>query len=272
MSPKDPPPFYQWLRGLVRGYKTDTGLREALEEYIQATPEEGTGDVTLHERLMLANVLRMRDLDVTDVMIPRADVVAIEANISRHDFEKILAKQQFVIGTLHIKDVVAHLAEHREFTILELVRPVPIVSPSLPVADLIMQMREHRKHMVMVVDEHGGIDGLVTIGDVIETIFGQIDDEYVVATDDMINPRPDGTVILDARLSLVDYESRFGTTFSPADKEENDTLGGLVMSIAGRVPARGELVQDPYSKMIFEVIDSDARRVYRIRLRPQSGS
>jgi magnesium and cobalt transporter len=283
-TPKDSPPFFNWLRGIVRGYKTDSGLREALEEYIQATPEEGTADLTLHERLMLANVLKMRDLKVTDVMIPRANIVAVDANIARQDFEQILATQQFsrypvyrhtlddVIGTVHIKDVVAHLAQHSTFTILELVRPVPVVSPALSISDLIMQMREHRKHMVMVVDEHGGIDGLVTIGDMIETIFGQIDDEYVTATDEMVNLRPDGSVILDTRLDLGDFEARFGPHFSPQDKDTNDTIGGLVMSIAGRVPVRGELIRDPHSNIVFEVIDSDARRVYRVRVKPQSPS
>jgi CBS domain containing-hemolysin-like protein len=94
-SSKDTPPFFNWLRGLVRGYKTDSDLRDALEEYIQATPEEGTGDITLHERLMLANVLKMRDLRVIDVMIPRADIVAIEADITRDAFLNLLAVRQF---------------------------------------------------------------------------------------------------------------------------------------------------------------------------------
>ncbi len=278
-SSKDTPPFFNWLRGLVRGYKTDSDLRDALEEYIQATPEEGTGDITLHERLMLANVLKMRDLRVIDVMIPRADIVAIEADITRDAFLNLLAVRQFsrfpvyrqtlddVTGTVHIKDVLPHLAQNKEFVVAELIRPVPVVAPSLPVVDLIMQMRESRKHMVMVIDEHGGIDGLVTIGDVIETIFGQIADEYDIADDDFVTTRPDGTVILDTRLPLVDFEQHFGPHFTPEERAENDTISGLVFSLSGHVPARGEIVRHPASGIKFEIIDGDARRIYHVRVK-----
>jgi magnesium and cobalt transporter len=284
MTPQDPkpqkdsPPFFTWLRGIIRGYKTDSSLRDALEEYIQATPEEGTADLTLHERLMLANVLKMRDLRVVDVMIPRADILAVDVNTNRNMFFELLAQKQFsrlpvfrqtlddVVGTIHIKDVLAHLAQHKEFTILELVRPVPLVSPSLPVSDLIMQMRESRKHMVMVVDEYGGIDGLVTIGDVIETIFGQIADEYDIGSDELVNPRPDGTFVIDTRLTLTEFESRFGSYFNTDEHNENDTIGGLIFSLAGRVPTRGEIIKHPHNPLRFEVIDGDARRIYHVRI------
>lgn len=278
--PSDTVPFLKWLKGVVRGYyKTDNSLRNALEEYIQATPEEGTLDLSLHERLMLSNVLKIRDLTVSEVMIPRADIVAIDANLTRSDLFRLLAERQYsrfpvyrntlddVIGTLHIKDVLAHLAQGREFTILELVRPVPIVSPTLPVSDLIMQMQENRKHMVMVVDEYGGMDGLVTIGDVIETIFGQIADEYDIGNDDRINERPDGSFILDTRLGLDEFEDKFGSVFTDDDREHNDTISGLIYSMAGRVPTRGEVIQHPSSGLKFEVIDGDARRIYRVRIK-----
>jgi CBS domain containing-hemolysin-like protein len=276
---KDSPPFVKWLRGFVRGYKTDSSLRDALEEYIQATPEEGTADITLHERLMLANVLKIRDLRVVDVMIPRASIVGVEANATRDDLLHLLADKQYsrlpvyrrtlddVIGTLHIKDILAHLARNEDFTIQNLVRPVPVVSPTLPISDLIMQMRENRKHMVMVVDEHSGIDGLVTIGDVIETIFGEISDEYDVSADDMVTIRPDGTLLVDTRLTLEDFERRFGSFFTNDEREENDTINGLVFSLAGHVPARGEIIRHPSTPLKFEVIDSDARRVYRVRVK-----
>lgn len=275
----DPSPFFTWLRGVVAGYKTDSSLRNALEEYIQATPEEGTADLTLHERLMLANVLKMRDLRVVDVMIPRADVIAVEANTTRDDFFAMLAEQQFsrfpvyrrtlddVIGTIHIKDILAHMAQDKDFTILELVRPVPVVSPALPVSDLIMQMRENRKHMVMVVDEHGGIDGLLTIGDVIETIFGQIADEYDVGDDEMITARNDGTYIIDTRLTLAEFETRFGPCFTNDERAQNDTISGLVFSLAGRVPSRGEIIKHGDGPLKFEVIDGDARRIYHVRVK-----
>lgn len=274
-----PSPFFQWLKGAVRGYKTDSSLREALEEYIQATPEEGTGDITTHERLMLANVLKMRDLRVVDVMIPRAAIVAVDVTITRETFFALLAEKQFsripvyrdtlddVLGTVHIKDILAHLASGQDFTMQELLRPVPVVSPTLPVTDLIMQMRENRKHMVMVVDEYGGIDGLVTIGDVIETIFGQLADEYDQAIEDMIIDRKDGTYTVDTRLTLGQFETRFGSFFTSEEKEQNDTISGLIFSLAGHVPARGEIIRHSASPLKFEVIDGDSRRLYHVRVK-----
>lgn len=278
-DPRKPSPFFQWLKGAVRGYKTDSSLREAIEEYIQITPEEGTGDITMHERLMLANVLKMRDLSVVDVMIPRADIVAVDINISREAFFQSLADRQFsripvyrgtldeVIGTVHIKDILAHLTAGKDFTLQELIRSVPVVSPTLPVMDLILQMRENRKHMVMVVDEYGGIDGLVTIGDVIETIFGQISDEYDIAAEDMIIDRHDGTYNIDTRLTLEQFEKRFGLFFTPEEKDQNDTISGLIFSLAGHVPARGEIIRHGISPLKFEVIDSDSRRLYHVRVK-----
>ena len=273
------PAFMRWLRGVLTGYKSDNSLRQALEEYIQATPIEGTNDVSVHERLMLANVLKMRDQCVVDVMIPRADIVAIDEQITRDEFFRLLSEQQYsrfpvyrgtlddVIGTVHIKDVLANLAQNKPFEISDLIREVPVVSPSLPISDLIMQMRENRKHMVMVVDEYGGIDGLVTIGDVIETIFGQIGDEYDQNQDDMIVTRPDGTLIIDTRLSLDAFEAKFGDFFTDEECADNDTIGGLIMFIAGHVPARGEIIRHPTSGLKFEVVDGDSRRIYRVRIK-----
>lgn len=272
-------PFMKWIKSVVRGYKTDNSLRDALEEYIQATPDQGTTDVSVHERLMLSNVLKMRDQCVVDVMIPRADIVAVDVNISREEFLHLVAERQYsrfpvyrgtlddVIGTLHIKDIVAHLAQNKPFEVRDLVREVPVVSPSLPISDLVMQMRENKKHMVLVVDEYGGIDGLVTIGDVIETIFGQIGDEHDQSEEDLIMQRPDGSLIIDTRLTLADFERRFGSCFTDDERDEHDTISGLILAIAGHVPARGEVIRHPGSHLKFDVVDGDSRRIYRVRVK-----
>lgn len=264
----------------MRGYKTDQSLREALEDYIQATPEEGTADIMPHERIMLANVLKMRDMCVVNVMIPRADIVAIDASLSQTDLMALLAERQYsrfpvfretldeVVGTLHIKDILGQMARGEVFNLSPLIREVPVVSPSLPVIDLILQMRETRKHMVMVVDEYGGIDGLVTIGDVIETIFGQIGDEYDSPDAPELLSRPDGSVLIDARVSLLQFEQTYGPCFSEDDKDNSDTIGGLVCALAGRVPGRGELIRYPdRDDLTFEILDADHRRIYRLRLK-----
>jgi CBS domain containing-hemolysin-like protein len=119
----------------------------------------------------------------------------------------------------------------------------------------------------MVVDEFGGIDGLVTIEDLIEQIVGEIEDEHDVADRPSLTERADGTLIVDARTPIEVLEERQGTRLRPtAEQEEVDTLGGLVSSLAGRVPKRGEVIAHP-SGIEFEVLDADPRRIKRLRVR-----
>jgi CBS domain containing-hemolysin-like protein len=127
-------------------------------------------------------------------------------------------------------------------------------------------MRLNRTHMALVVDEHGGIDGLLTIEDVVEQIVGEIDDEHDTDEAPRIITRDDGSLMADARVALEEFETRFGDVFTPDERDENDTLGGLVVSLAGRVPGRNELIRHP-SGIEFEVVDSDPRRVRRLRIR-----
>jgi magnesium and cobalt transporter len=148
----------------------------------------------------------------------------------------------------------------------DLVRTTPIVSPAMGVLDLILFMKQHRKHMVMVVDEYGGIDGLVTLGDVIETIVGEIDDEYDTSNEHALIERPDGTVLAEGRVDLDDFEEKFGMFFSEDEREDADTLAGLAFMIAGRVPARGEIIQHA-SGLEFEIIDATPRHIKRIKIR-----
>jgi magnesium and cobalt transporter len=119
----------------------------------------------------------------------------------------------------------------------------------------------------MVVDEFGGIDGLVTIEDLIEEIVGEIEDEHDIAEGPQLVERTDGTVIADARMPIEEFEARFGLRLLPHEAEEEvETLGGLVFTLAGRVPSRGEVIVHP-SGAEFEVLDADPRRVKRLRIR-----
>jgi CBS domain containing-hemolysin-like protein len=147
-----------------------------------------------------------------------------------------------------------------------MIRPVPIVSPSLPVLDLLLKMQRDKKHMVLVVDEHGGIDGLVTVGDLIEEIVGEFDDEFDDDTAPQIIEKSDGSIMADARADIDDFEDQVGKILSEEEREEVDTLGGLVFFAAGRIPARGEVIKHD-SGMVFEILDADQRRVSRLRIR-----
>lgn len=278
-EPQNPGGVITWLKSFLKS-KNDTSLREALEEYIENQEEdEGAGDpsVSEHERDIISNVLKLRDSTVQDIMIPRADIVGIEISSTQKEIFALLAEKQYsrlpvyqgtmdeILGTIHIKDILASLARGEKIVVKDLIREVPIVSPSLHVLDLLLQMRESRKHLALVVDEFGGIDGLVTIGDILESIIGQIEDEHDQAQTLEMTLRPDGSVIADARVYLDEFEEHFGLTLHEDDKEESDTLGGLVFSIAGRVPARGEILTHD-NGMVFEVLDADPRRVGRVKI------
>ena len=143
-----------------------------------------------------------------------------------------------------------------------------MVAPQIPVLDLLLQMRQARIHLALVVDEYGGIDGLVTIEDLVETITGDIADEHDEEDKPLITERPDGTLDLDARLPVEAFEARFGPVLTSDEHEADiDTVGGLIFTLAGRVPARGEVVTHS-SGMEFRVLDSDPRRIRRLRARP----
>ena len=156
-------------------------------------------------------------------------------------------------------------------------RRVMIAAPSMRVLDLLLEMRQSRLHMALVVDEFGGIDGLVTIEDLVEEIVGEIEDEHDVLEGPKLVSRGDGTMLADARATIEEFEEEFGPVLSDEERDEDiDTLGGLLTILAGRVPLRGEVIEHESSGIVFEVLESDPRRVKRVRLRslpsaPSSG-
>jgi len=172
-----------------------------------------------------------------------------------------------VIGFVHAKDLLGPAAERREAKLSLILRKVLFVAPSVPILDLLVQMRQARTHIAMVADEFGGIDGLVTIEDLIEEIVGEIEDEHDVADEPRLAERADGTLIADARTPIEVLEEHQGVRLRPSgEQEEVDTLGGLVSSLAGRVPTRGEIIAHP-SGIEFEVLDADPRKIKRLRVR-----
>ena len=264
-------------------------VREVIEELIEERNEESPSDgpaIDPNERLLLANVLKMRAVTALDIMVPRPDIVAVEVMTDMPDVLTLLMKERHsrlpvyretlddVVGMVHIKDVAVMVAERSagivqatpEPTLADIARTILFVSPAVRVLDLLLEMRLKRTHMALVVDEYGGIDGLVTIEDVVEQIVGEIEDEHDSEQALAIVERADGSVAADARVPLGEFEARFGRVFSDEERDSNDTLGGLVINLAGHVPARGELIKHP-SGIEFEVIEGDPRHVRLLRLR-----
>jgi len=172
-----------------------------------------------------------------------------------------------IVGMVHVKDVLGFVASGKTAPLSRLLRKVLFVAPSSRVLDLLSQMRQQRVHMAFVVDEFGGIDGLITIEDLVEEIVGDIEDEHDETEPAYILERADGSLIVDARTPIEELEKALDTKLLLPDAEEDvDTAGGLIFMLAGHVPLRGERIDHPAGP-VFEVLDADQRRVRRLRVR-----
>jgi magnesium and cobalt transporter len=267
------------LLRLIRRPRGPRGSAETMDALIAAAALEDLTPVTPQERFLIGNILKVHDRNAGDVMVPRVDIVALDVDQPFAELVKCMVEHGHsrvpiyreslddVIGFVHVKDVLAPVADRRPGKVSRLLRKVLYVAPSVPILDLLVQMRQARTHIAVVVDEFGGIDGLVTIEDLIEEIVGEIEDEHDVAEAPTLIERPDGSIIADARLPIEALEEHHGAPLRAAgDEEAVDTLGGLVFMLAGRVPKRGEVIVHP-DGIEFEVLDADPRRVKRLRVR-----
>ena len=251
--------------------------REELTELLQ----ESVGDKASfdsHEGALLQNFLSLRDLTAADVMLPRADIFAVSSQDSFDDIINQMSAANHsrvpvyrdtlddVVGIIHIKDLFAHLRAGDTPSVDKLLRPALFISPAIRLLDLLHEMRLRRRHLALVVDEFGGVDGLITIEDLVEQIVGEIEDEHDKTTTPRFEVNDDGTAIADARLEVEDLESVVGKLLDDDERDEVDTVGGLVFALAGRVPGRGEVVRHR-AGIQFEILDGDPRRIILLKIR-----
>ncbi len=268
--------LWHWLHSLVRPPPDAEALREVVEEIIEEPLSES--GISPAERMLLGNVMMLRKRKVGDCMIQRADMIGADIDSSLHDIVDLMAAHAHsripiyretlddVLGLVHMKDIMPCLAYQQSRTVADLLRPVLFVAPSMPAAKLLLQMRQTRQHMAMVIDEFGGVDGMVTIEDLVEEVVGEIEDEHDIAAPPNLIKRADGTILVDARLSIDEFEAKTGTRLNPQDGEDVDTLGGYVANLAGRMLRIGESVSG--ESFHFEILEMDQGRVRRLRLRP----
>jgi len=255
-----------------------TSVREELTGLIETSIRQTDTEFDNQEGLLLRNMLGLRDITAEDVMVPRADIVAVDISegfeaafrqISAAAHSRVPAyegNRDNVRGMLHIKDLVAHSLSPEQPVLRDLLRPVLFVSPAIRLLDLLQEMRLKRQHLALVIDEFGGVDGLITIEDLVEEIVGEIEDEH----DDTEAPRfeiiNEDIAVADARLEMEELEAHIGITLECDERDEIDTLGGFIFALAGHVPVRGEVLHHS-SGLEFEVLDSDLRKLRLVRIR-----
>ncbi|HUU66952.1 MAG TPA: hemolysin family protein [Methyloceanibacter sp.] len=287
-SDEDATWFERLLQKLGLGEEPD--LRELIEDALARSKSD---TLSAQERSMLLRILRFGKLTVEDVMVPRADIIAVDESVSLEDLMWVFRKAEHSrlpvyretldnpLGMIHIRDLMSWITEEangddgldlakvnlkRSVASIQIARELIYVPGSMSVLDLLLKMQTSQLHLALVVDEYGGTDGLVSIEDLVEEVVGEIADEHDVEDEPMIHVDPRLGLIADARTPVEDLEEHLGIELVTEEQDEDiDTIGGVVFSIMGRIPARGELVKHP-SGIEFEVLDADPRRIKKLRI------
>ena len=254
-----------------------TNLKEDLETVLDNKSNNIDG-ISKQERIMLMNILKIDEILARDIMIPRAEIIAVEESITFDEVIKIFVEgahsripiyhEQLdnITGMLHIKDLVKYQTENdiKSNFIDSIKKDILHIPPSMPALDLLIKMQLTRLHMGVVIDEYGGVDGLITIEDVIEEITGEIEDEHDDKDISMFIKLGPNTFEANARLSIEELE-RISQIQLTKDDDDTDTIGGLVATVAGRVPQRGEIIKHD-SGIVFTILDADPRRIKTIKI------
>ena len=237
----------------------------------------------INEEKIISNVFQLPEKLIGDIMIPRTDIISVDTNTDINKLVKIIGRTSHsrypvfdksrdnIIGMIHIKDVVSCWENKKIENIKKLVRKILFAPHSMNILDLLLKMRTSHIHMAIIVDEHGGLDGLVTIEDLVEEIVGEIKDEHEAQKENKKNEKElnkdDGTIKISSRMLIKEFEKKYGNIFSDKeDIKDIDTMGGLAFHIFGRVPLKGEVIKHP-NGCEFEILDADSRRIRTILVR-----
>ena len=258
----------------------DTNLDKELEQFVakRINADGSNGKELSHENELLKNLAGLRGITASDVMVPRIDIVSVAMSDDFNEIVRQLIKTNHsrvpvrneslddIVGILHIKDVLANLFLKEKQDIKALLKKPIFVSPSISLLDLLYEMRVKRRHLALVVDEYGGIDGLVTIEDLVEELVGEIEDEHDLSSECRLEKVEDGSMIVEARITIDLIEGLISSIRSEDLNNEIDTLGGFIISIAGRVPVKGEVIRYSPSGLKFEILEADPRKVILVKI------
>ena len=274
------PPCWGSSASPLAGARDDTGHEDTEPDSTTVViTEEGTATLDDRERLMIRSILGLDESTAKEVMVPRVDIVAVDAGTSlsevagtmqEHGHSRIpvyTGTTDNIIGVVHSRDLLPFLARTGEHhPLAELTRPPFFTPESKRLDDLLREMQEKHVHMAMVVDEYGGVEGLVTLEDLLEEIVGEIEDEFSHGIEPRVVPTANGELIADARVSL-EYLSDLLS--SPLPQDDVDTVGGLVYSSLGKMPEVGDSVT--HNGLRIEVLSLLGRRIRKLKLSRTQG-
>ena len=268
-----------WKNWIIKKLLSSETTREEVLNFIATNDSDADIDELEdnNEKNLIKNIFNLNNKSVEDIMVPRAEIISIEKNQSINEILSIIQNEAHsrmpvydnnldnVLGFLHIKDLINNISS-KNFELKDAIREVLYVAPKSPILDLLKRMRASRIHMGLVVDEFGGVDGLVTIEDLVEEIVGEIEDEHDAEDEEILLKKINkNTILVDASYKIDDLEKYFNIQINLEADNEIDTVGGMLFYIANKVPKNNQIFK--YGKNLqLKVMRASARRIEALEI------
>ena len=264
-----------WISGIVSLFSRKPKTKQDLEDVLTMAADD---EVIDHDaRSIIEGAMQVGEMQARDIMVPRAQMKVIKSDSSLEEilpqiissahsrYPVIGESPDDILGMLLAKDLLPQIlsSDHSGFNVVDLLRKIMVVPESKRLNILLREFRERHNHMAIVIDEYGGVAGLVTIEDVLEEIVGEIEDETDIEADNFIHKIMLNDYFVKALTPIDEFNSYFGTKFSD---EEFDTIGGLVIQAFGHMPTKNETTI--IKGFEFKVINADLRKIHSLRMRP----
>tara|TARA_Y100000591_G_scaffold126471_1_gene108341 strand:+ start:237 stop:1079 length:843 start_codon:yes stop_codon:yes gene_type:complete len=270
---------YSWKNWIIKKLLSNDSTKEDILNFIANEENENKIEDTNdnNEKNLIKNILKLSKKSVEDIMVPRSEIIAVESNRTYDDILKLIKEESHsrmpvfktnidnVIGFFHIKDFIKMTPN--DFNMNKILRELLYVAPKSPILDLLKTMRSSRIHIGLVVDGVGGVDGLVTIEDLVEEIVGDIEDEHDAEDiNDLILETKKNSIVVDASYRIDDLEEFFKINISRSEEDELFTVGGLVYSKINRIPNNNEIIKTD-DNLEIKILKSNNRKIETVEIK-----
>jgi CBS domain containing-hemolysin-like protein len=268
-----------FVKKIKAWFKRDNPNHQLIKQLHDIIGDKAENNILNHieGRLILKNIIAFGATTIDDVMINRNEIVAFNINATKEEILTVMLEEEFtrvpvykgkldnIIGFVHIKDLLPQLIGHSNFNLNKVTRPLIYAVPSMKAIDLLVKMRSNRIHMAVVLDEYGSVMGLLTIEDLLEQIVGTIDDEHDEKENEVFKKITDNIFEVNARISIEKLENEIGVNIFDGEKEDCETLAGLIFLICDQIPRQGDVIEHPYG-IKFEILSADLRNLKTIKV------